>query len=64
MLSNYVGEDKFLKGVSLYLKKKLYANSVTSDLWDGISTATSIDINNLMENWISKVNIAGIFGNY
>lgn len=55
MLSNHVGEDKFLKGVSIYLKKKLYANSVTSDLWDGISTATSIDINDLMENWISKV---------
>lgn len=40
MLSNYVGEDKFLKGVSLYLKKKLYGNSVTSDLWEGISAAT------------------------
>lgn len=40
MLANYVGEDKFLKGVSIYLKKKLYANSVTKDLWEGISEAT------------------------
>ena len=40
MLAAHVGEDKFLKGVSIYLKKKLYANSVTNDLWEGISTAT------------------------
>ena len=39
MLSNYVGEDKFLKGVSLYLKKKLFGNSVTKDLWEGIALA-------------------------
>ncbi|KAG5639615.1 hypothetical protein H0H81_010817 [Sphagnurus paluster] len=55
MLSNYVGEDLFLKGVSLYLKKKLYANSVTNDLWEGIATATGKDIVNLMHNWISKI---------
>jgi aminopeptidase 2 len=40
MLSDYVGEEKFLEGVSLYLKNKLYGNSVTNDLWDGISKAT------------------------
>ncbi|KAG6813612.1 hypothetical protein H0H92_009229 [Tricholoma furcatifolium] len=61
MLSNYVGEDLFLKGVSLYLKKKLYANSVTNDLWEGIATATAHaylkgkDIVNFMDNWISKI---------
>lgn len=42
MLSNYVGENLFLKGVSLYLKKNLYANSVTNDLWEGIGTATGL----------------------
>jgi aminopeptidase 2 len=42
MLSDYVGEDLFLKGVSLYLKKKLYANSVTNDLWEGIAAATGL----------------------
>lgn len=40
MLSNYVGEEAFLKGVSTYLKKHLYGNSVTKDLWDGISATT------------------------
>ena len=40
MLSHYVTEEKFLKGVSIYLKKHLYANSVTRDLWEGIAEAS------------------------
>ena len=40
MLSDYVGEEKFLKGVSIYLKKHLFANSVTRDLWEGIQEAS------------------------
>ncbi|KII88967.1 hypothetical protein PLICRDRAFT_109758 [Plicaturopsis crispa FD-325 SS-3] len=55
MLSNYVGEERFLKGVAIYLKNHLYANSVTSDLWKGIGEATGIDVNVIMENWITKI---------
>jgi aminopeptidase N len=55
MLSNYVGEDRFLKGVSIYLKSKLYGNSVTTDLWDGISKATGVDVPKVMDNWVTKV---------
>lgn len=40
MLSDYVGEEKFLKGVSIYLKKHLYANTVTHNLWEGIQEAS------------------------
>ena len=40
MLSSYVGEERFLKGVSIYLKKHMYANSVTKDLWEGIQEAS------------------------
>jgi hypothetical protein len=35
MLMSYVGEDKFVRGVSIYLKKHLYASTVSQDLWDG-----------------------------
>lgn len=55
MLCDYVGQEKFLKGVSIYLKKHLFANSVTHDLWDGISSSTGLEIPKLMENWITKV---------
>ncbi|PPQ88067.1 hypothetical protein CVT25_013675 [Psilocybe cyanescens] len=54
MLSSYVGEEKFFQGVSIYLKRKRFSNSVTSDLWDGISAATGINISELMDNWINK----------
>jgi aminopeptidase N len=45
MLSKYVGEDKFLMGVSLYLKKHLYSNTVSRDLWEGIGESTGIRTN-------------------
>lgn len=55
MLSFYVGEERFLKGVSIYLKKHLFANSVTKDLWDGISEATDLDIAKMMDSWVKKI---------
>jgi len=55
MLANYVGEDVFLKGVSIYLKKHLYGNSVTNDLWSGVAEASGIDVPKMMNNWVMKV---------
>ena len=55
MLSNYVGEDKFLKGVSVYLKSHLYSNSVTDDLWEGIKSTTGVDIPKIMNAWVQKM---------
>ena len=55
MLANYVGEDIFLKGVSIYLKKHLYGNSVTNDLWSGVADASGIDVAEVMNNWVTKV---------
>lgn len=57
MLANYVGEDVFLKGVSIYLKKHLYGNSVTNDLWSGIAEASGIDVPKMMNNWVMKVRV-------
>ena len=55
MLSNYVGEEVFLKGVSTYLKKHLYGNSVTNDLWSGVAEVSGIDVPKVMNNWVTKV---------
>ncbi|EPS94689.1 hypothetical protein FOMPIDRAFT_101532 [Fomitopsis schrenkii] len=54
MLSDYVGEEKFLKGVPMYLKKHLYANTVTRNLWEGIQEASGIDIPKMMDDWVKK----------
>ncbi|KAF9265642.1 leucyl aminopeptidase [Marasmius fiardii PR-910] len=55
MLAAHVGTEKFLEGVSIYLKNHLYGNSTTHDLWKGISESTGQDIVALMDNWITKV---------
>ncbi|KAH9169597.1 leucyl aminopeptidase [Lactarius sanguifluus] len=55
MLSKFVGEEKFLKGVSLYLKKHLYSNTVSRNLWEGIGEATGLDVPRIMDNWVSKI---------
>ncbi|KAG0149414.1 hypothetical protein CROQUDRAFT_74268 [Cronartium quercuum f. sp. fusiforme G11] len=55
MLANYVGQEKFLMGVSLYLKAHLYGNGTTKDLWAGIAKATGKDIEKLMSNWTAKI---------
>lgn len=57
MLADFVGEDVFLRGVSIYLKKLLYQNSVTKDLWDGVSESSGIDVNKMMAEWILKVRL-------
>jgi aminopeptidase 2 len=54
MLAGVVGEDKFIKGVSIYLKKRLYGTAVTEDLWDGISEASGVDIVKIMKEWICE----------
>ena len=54
MLSRMLGEDVFLQGVSRYLKKHLYGNAVTRDLWNGISEASGKDVSQIMDNWVLK----------
>jgi len=55
MLANSIGEKAFLKGVSIYLKKHLYSNSRTADLWAGIAEASGLDVAKVMANWTLKV---------
>ena len=39
MLEQYLGEEEFRQGVSLYLTQHTYGNTETSDLWDAIEEA-------------------------
>ncbi|KAH8102859.1 leucyl aminopeptidase [Cristinia sonorae] len=55
MLHQYVGDEKFMRGVSIYLKEHLFGNSVTEDLWKGIQSSTGLDIPHLMDNWVKKI---------
>lgn len=55
MLASVVGEETFLKGVSIYLKKRLFGNAITKDLWDGIAEASGINVSEIMKGWTLKV---------
>jgi aminopeptidase N len=55
MLSNYLGVETFLTGVSSYLKKHEYGNATTADLWAALSEASGQDVPAFMDNWIRKI---------
>ncbi|KAI0781326.1 leucyl aminopeptidase [Trametes elegans] len=64
MLASYVGEERFLKGVSIYLKEHQFKNAVTKDLWAGIQAATDLDIPKMMDNWVKKATITLLMMGY
>lgn len=55
MLSNHLGQDIFIKGVSDYLKTHAYGNATTNDLWSALSKASNQNVNSFMDPWIRKI---------
>ncbi|ONH66737.1 Aminopeptidase 2, mitochondrial [Cyberlindnera fabianii] len=55
MISNWLGEDVFIKGVSNYLKKHKYGNTKTSDLWEALSEASGQNVVEVMDVWTKKI---------
>ncbi|SCU86799.1 LAMI_0D03642g1_1 [Lachancea mirantina] len=55
MISKWLGEDVFIKGVSQYLAKFKYGNAKTEDLWDALSQASGKDVRKVMDIWTKKV---------
>ena len=54
MLENYIGEEKFKKGIQQYIIKHQYKNTITNDLWNALSKSSNKDIKTLMEQWTTK----------
>ncbi|KAL8856418.1 MAG: hypothetical protein Q9178_006988 [Gyalolechia marmorata] len=55
MLSNHLGVEVFLRGVSDYLKAHAYRNATTRDLWTALSKASGKDVDTFMDPWIRKI---------
>jgi aminopeptidase 2 len=55
MIARYLGTEKFIEGVRLYLKKHAYGNTKTSDLWDALSHVSGEDVGSLMEIWTKYI---------
>jgi aminopeptidase N len=49
MLEAYVGHDAFRAGVRAYMKQHAYGNTVTSDLWGAIETASGQPIREIAD---------------
>ena len=54
MLEAYMGEEKFGKGVSAYLKKFSYSNASGRDFWESLGKASGLPVKKVAESWITK----------
>ncbi|EEB05184.1 aminopeptidase Ape2 [Schizosaccharomyces japonicus yFS275] len=55
MISKYLSEDVFIKGIQRYISKHRYGNAVTENLWDALSEVSGIDVNGIMNCWVKKI---------
>ncbi|KAF4968813.1 hypothetical protein FSARC_3841 [Fusarium sarcochroum] len=55
MISKYLGEDVFLKGIRIYLNRHAYGNTETTDLWAALSEASGKDVERVADIWTKKV---------
>jgi hypothetical protein len=55
MLVNYTGEDMFIRGVSVFLKRHTFGNASSQDFWKNLSQETGYDIDSMMSTWVTKV---------
>lgn len=55
MISQYIGEDKFIQGVRNYIKKHAYGNTETADLWAALSDASGKPVDSVMDVWTKNV---------
>lgn len=54
-IAQSLGVEVFLKGVSHYLKKNIFSNGSTDDLFKSISEVSGVDVVAQADNWIRKI---------
>ena len=52
MLETFIGTEAFREGVGNYLRKHAYANTVTTDLWEGLDGASEWPVSEIMNTWV------------
>ncbi|XP_052106945.1 endoplasmic reticulum aminopeptidase 1-like [Mytilus californianus] len=53
MLREFLGKEKFMDGITAYLKQYKYGNAVTVDLWSALSkkSGNTVDVKSVMDTW-------------
>ncbi|RWS03629.1 Puromycin-sensitive aminopeptidase-like protein [Dinothrombium tinctorium] len=54
MLHQFLGDKLFSQGLSLYLSKHSYKNTVTEDLWDAFEEVSKEPIRKVMDTWTKQ----------
>ena len=54
MLANFLGEDVFRDGLRFYLKKHMYQNAQTEDLWEALAEVSKKPVGDIMRFWTQK----------
>ena len=52
MIEQFIGTEQFRLGVGNYLRKHEYANTVTTDLWEGLNGASDWPVGEIMDTWV------------
>ena len=52
MLEQYLSPEEFRRGIRHYISTHAYGNAETTDLWDGIESATGAPVRSIMDSWI------------
>ena len=55
MMSKYLGEDTFMEGIRMYLKKHAYGNTQTGDLWAALAYVSGKPVEKIMDVWTKNV---------
>ena len=57
MLEEFLGQEQFRQGVSLFLARFQYSNAVTADLWVAMEEVSegSLDIPGIMDTWTCQM---------
>jgi len=55
MLYRYLGTEVFIDGVRSYLKKHVFSNATTGDLWEALATSSGKDVEGLMQAWTRQI---------
>ncbi|XP_063689885.1 puromycin-sensitive aminopeptidase-like isoform X2 [Bolinopsis microptera] len=55
MLHNWLGAEKFRKGLALYLKRHQYKNALTEHLWAALEESSGQPVNKVMSTWTGQI---------
>ncbi|KAJ7560287.1 hypothetical protein O6H91_04G121900 [Diphasiastrum complanatum] len=61
MLQNYLGPQKFQKGLVSYIKRYAYKNATTEDLWNVLSEESGEPVRELMNSWTKQKGYPVVF---